>query len=66
MIYVNFKIFWGEIMIGIYRVPMSLIFKNPLSEVESKATVWSIIKTVFGLKKCKYKDLTALVKKSKS
>jgi hypothetical protein len=50
-------------MLGIYRVPVSLIFKSPLADVESRTSLWNIIKTVFGLKKCKFRDFTLKIKK---
>ncbi len=45
-------------MSGINRIPVSLIFKNPMEVEEKNSAPWNVFRTVFDLHKCKYKDLT--------
>ncbi len=45
-------------MAGITRIPVSLIFKNPMEIEEQNSAPWNVLRTIFDIKRCKYNDLT--------
>lgn len=45
-------------MIGYYRIPTALLFKDPMKIEENNSSRWNIFRVIFNLKKCMYVDLT--------
>ena len=48
-------------MIGHYRIPTALLFKDPMKVEEDNSSIWNIFRVIFNKKKCLFVDLTKKV-----
>lgn len=51
-------------MQGIERIPISLLFEDPMEIEHHNSAPWNVFRIVFDIKKCKFTDLTQKSKDS--